>query len=171
MPDYQQLVSQALAGSRLTWLEETRRRLLVVLGNTAALQRKSTLDLWLTYLTTIGYTVGSVLERQQKWAPGVPPSYAALNISTAFSVTQSNYTGASTNPVSTASPVVTGGIGPYTYALGGDALPAGLSFNTGTGAITGTMTVPAPTTLNLTLTVTDSVGRTTAAYPFTITLT
>lgn len=170
MPDFQLLVSQALAGSRLTWIEETRRRLLVVLGNTTLAQSKSTLDLWLTYLTAIGYTVGSVADRLQRWAPGVPREYAALNISTAFSVSQANYSGSSASAVNTAAPVVTGGIGPYSYALGGDALPAGLSFSTITGRVTGTMSTPAATTLNLTLTVTDSFGRTTAAQPFTITL-
>lgn len=171
MPEYQQLVSQALAGSRLTWLEETRRRLLVVLGNTPAMQRKSTLDLWLSYLTILGYTVGAVVERQAKWAPGVPREYAALNINTAFSVTQANFSGAAANPVNTAAPVVTGGIGPYTYSLGGDALPSGLVFSSITGLITGTAAVNQAYNLNLTMTVTDSVGRTTAAYPFTLTLT
>lgn len=169
MPDYQALVSQALAGSRLSWIEETRRRLLVVLGNTSLMQSKSTLDLWLSYLTLLGYTVGAVAERVEKWAPGYSTNYAALQINTTFSVTQANFTGSSANPVST-TPVTNGGIAPRSYALTGDALPAGLSFSTVTGQISGTMSVPAPTTLNLTITVTDAVGRT-AAQAFTVTLT
>lgn len=171
MPDYQALVSQALAGSRLTWIEETRRRLLVVLGPAVDYTYKSTLDLWLTYLTIIGYTTGAVAERVQKWAPGYPTDVAALNISTTFSVTQANFSGSAANPVNTAAPVVTGGIGPYTYSLGGDALPSGLLFGPTTGAIAGTAAVNQAYNLNLTMTVTDSRGRTTAAYPFTITLT
>lgn len=171
MPDNQALVSQALAGSRLSWLEETRRRLLVVLGPATDYTYKSTLDLWLTYLTILGYTVGAVCERQAKWRPDLPFNYAALGISTAFSVTQANYSGSAANPVNTAAPVVTGGIGPYTYSLGGDALPAGLLFGPTTGAIAGTATVNQAYNLNLTMTVTDSRGRVTAAYPFTITLT
>ncbi len=171
MPDYQQLVSQALAGSRLTWLEETRRRLLVVLGNTPDLQQKSTLDLWLTYLTTIGYTVGSVLERQIKWAPGVPPAYAALNINTTFTAQSQNVTQSASSGVTQPAPIVSGGIGPYTFALSGDPLPTGLTFNTSTGQVSGTMAVPAVILLNLSLTCTDSRGRTAEPSPFTISLT
>lgn len=169
MPDYQSLVSQALAGSRLSWIEETRRRLLVVLGNGTEVQKKSTLDLWLTYLTALGYTIGAVAERVEKWAPGYSTNYAALQINTTFTISQANYTGASANPVST-TPVVVGGLAPRSYALTGDALPAGLSFSTVTGQISGTMSVPAPVTLNLTITVTDAVGRV-AAQAFTVTLT
>jgi hypothetical protein len=53
-------------------------------------------------------------------------------------------------------PTATGGSGAKTFALTG-TLPAGLSFNTTTGAITGTPTT-AGTTSGLTITVTDSSG-------------
>jgi hypothetical protein len=47
-----------------------------------------------------------------------------------------------------------GGTGPYGYAITGGALPAGLSLNSGTGAITGTPT--AGGSFNVTITATDS---------------
>lgn len=59
----------------------------------------------------------------------------------------------------TLTPTVTGGTAPITYALTG-TLPAGLSFNTSNGVISGTPT--AEGTANLTLTVTDRSGQTDA---------
>lgn len=52
-------------------------------------------------------------------------------------------------------PTTTGGTAPVTYALSGTALPAGLSFSTSTGAITGTATAVANTT-GIVITATDS---------------
>ena len=52
-------------------------------------------------------------------------------------------------------PTTTGGTAPITFARTGTALPAGLSFNTATGAITGTPTTVANTT-GIIITATDS---------------
>src|SRR5580692_9656832 len=51
-----------------------------------------------------------------------------------------------------------GGTGPYTFALTSGSLPAGLSLNTGTGAITGTPTGTGPSTF--TIQATDSLNDT-----------
>jgi len=64
-------------------------------------------------------------------------------------------------------PTVTGGDGARSFELTG-TLPDGLSFNTGTGAITGTPTT-AGTTLGLSITVTDSSGSAVLG-PFSLTV-
>jgi hypothetical protein len=55
----------------------------------------------------------------------------------------------------------TGGITPYTWALNGTPLPAGLSLNTFSGAITGTPTATGSTTISLQ--VSDSGGQSTSS--------
>lgn len=54
-------------------------------------------------------------------------------------------------------PTITGGFGTASFSLSG-SLPAGLSFNSATGAITGTPTTPG-TTSGIVITVTDSTGQ------------
>jgi large repetitive protein len=61
-----------------------------------------------------------------------------------------------------------GGITPYTYAISSGALPAGLTLNTGTGAITGTPT--AGGTFNPTFRVTDASGATATSSAITLTI-
>lgn len=56
-------------------------------------------------------------------------------------------------------PTVSGGTAPYSFARTGTALPAGLSFSTSTGAITGTPT-DAGTVSGIIITVTDALGGT-----------
>ena len=61
----------------------------------------------------------------------------------------------------------TGGTGSYTFSVSAGSLPAGLSLNAATGAITGTPTTAA--TSNFTITATDGLGATGArAYAVTI---
>ncbi len=57
----------------------------------------------------------------------------------------------------------TGGITPYTWAVTTGSLPAGLSLNASTGAITGTPTGPQVGTINFTVTATDSESPTKTA--------
>jgi hypothetical protein len=66
------------------------------------------------------------------------------------------------------SPTVSGGHTPRTYALTG-TLPAGLSFNTSTGAITGTP-ISSATASGLDITVTDADGLTDSLGAFSITI-
>src|ERR1039458_56463 len=56
-----------------------------------------------------------------------------------------------------------GGITPYTWAVTTGSLPAGLSLNAATGAITGTPTGPQVGTISFTVTVTDSESPTKTA--------
>ena len=67
-------------------------------------------------------------------------------------------------------PSASGGTAPYTFALIAGTLPAGLSFNTSTGAITGTPTT-AGAASGLTIRVTDSVAATATLAAFTLTVT
>ena len=48
----------------------------------------------------------------------------------------------------TATPTVSGGTGPYTWSVTNGSLPAGLTINPTTGAITGTPTVGRPVHLH-----------------------
>jgi hypothetical protein len=61
-----------------------------------------------------------------------------------------------------------GGTTPYTFALSGATLPAGLSFNTANGQLSGTPTATLGTT-TFTVTVTDGVGAT-SSRSFTLTI-
>ena len=67
----------------------------------------------------------------------------------------------------TAAPVATGGTGSYTWSVSSGTLPAGLTLNTTTGAVTGTPTTAG--SASFTLKVTDSRGGfTTQAQSFTV---
>ncbi len=59
---------------------------------------------------------------------------------------------------------VTGGVPPYTFSIGSGTLPAGLTLNTSTGAVTGTPTAPGTFTIK----VTDSLGGTGTGCTITI---
>jgi nitrite reductase/ring-hydroxylating ferredoxin subunit len=88
----------------------------------------------------------------------------ALTVNTALLTTQAVPTKVGTEgaPILAFTPVTTsGGTTPYAYALsgGGDSLPTGMSFNTTTGAMSGTPTVARATT-TFTVTVTDAAGAT-----------
>jgi hypothetical protein len=84
-----------------------------------------------------------------------------LTITAALTTTQAvpSVVGGINVPIPPTTPVVaSGGSPPYHYALSGGPLPAGMSFDTSTGAISGTPTTQAITTF--TVTVTDGAGAT-----------
>lgn len=80
---------------------------------------------------------------------GTPPS--PVNVGSSYSFT----------------PTVSGGVPAYSFSLAAGTLPAGLSLNTSTGAITGTPTT-AGTASGLVLRVTDSASTTADLGPFDI---
>jgi len=88
------------------------------------------------------------------------PAYAALTISGTPSATGNVGTAYSFTPTST------GGAGTNVFAQTG-SLPAGLSFNASTGALTGTPTTIGTST-GLDISVTDALGVTAALTPFSI---
>lgn len=75
---------------------------------------------------------------------------------------------ASTGQVYTLSPTVSGGATPFTYQLSG-TLPAGLTFDAGTGAIGGTPT-GSGTASNLSVQITDAAGILRSSNTFAITV-
>jgi len=64
-------------------------------------------------------------------------------------------------PIATFTPVTaSGGTTPYTFAISGGSLPAGMSFNTATGAVSGTPTGTLTSGRTYTVTATDAIGAT-----------
>ncbi len=83
------------------------------------------------------------------------------------SITSSAFTAGEVGVSYAATPVVTGGTSPYTWSVSAGSLPAGLTLNTSTGAVTGTPTTSG--SASFTIEATDSVGGTaTQAESFTI---
>ncbi len=88
----------------------------------------------------------------------------SLTINPALATTQAvaSTTGTNGAPIASFTPVTaSGGTLPYTFALAGGTLPAGMSFNTASGAVGGTPTAALATT-TFTVTVTDAAGATSA---------
>jgi len=78
----------------------------------------------------------------------------AVNLPAPPSITTTSLPAATEGTAYSQTVAATGGLTPYTFAISSGALPAGLSLNGGTGAITGTPTGP-NTTSNFTVKVTD----------------
>ena len=99
---------------------------------------------------------------QQNWIPDAPQGCAMSYAAPALAATTATATvtlNQGTAVPGTVIPVTaTGGTAPYSYAISPN-LPAGLSFNTTTGQITGTATVAQASTVQ-TVTVTDSLNAT-----------
>lgn len=107
---------------------------------------------------TLTVTVGGVSE---DWT--VTTATATLTIS-----------GTPTTPVDEGdsysfTPTVTGGVAPFSFSITAGSLPAGLSLNASTGAITGTAT-PAGSSTGIVLRVTDAASATADLGPFSITV-
>jgi titin len=83
------------------------------------------------------------------------------------SITSSAFSAGDVGVAYHGTPVVSGGSGPYTWSVSAGTLPAGLSLNTSTGAVTGTPTTSGAA--SFTLKVTDSAsGTATQAESFSI---
>lgn len=77
-------MSQALSvavRNRRPWPDEAKRRLVKALGNSPALYKLTTEDLWMRYLDTLGIRPRAPLvERMRAYAPEYPPRWAALKL-------------------------------------------------------------------------------------------
>jgi hypothetical protein len=117
----------------------------------------------------------------RRTASGSPSTTVAMTVtiggvSEAWTVTTASATltisGTPPTPVNVGAsysftPTVAGGTPAYVFSIAAGSLPAGLSLNTGTGAITGTPTT-AGTSSGIVLRVTDSLGATADLGPFSI---
>lgn len=120
--------------------------------------------------TTAGTSSGIGLQVQDgAGATATLPSFSIVVASNVQPLTISG-TPATTGQVGSAynfTPTAAGGVAPRTFALIAGTLPAGLSFNTSTGAITGTPTTTGTAT-GLSIQVTDSVGTAATLATFQI---
>ncbi len=101
--------------------------------------------------------------------PSEPQQSGSGNVLTATQAVAS-IIGAVNAPLGAFTPVIaTGGTPPYRYGLAGGALPAGLSFSSSTGQVSGTPLAPLSTT-TFAVTVTDAVAATsTRTFDLTVT--
>ncbi len=90
-----------------------------------------------------------------------------LTINPATAVTPATPATGAVNENYSFTPAAAGGAGSYTWSVTSGQVPGGLSFNTSTGAITGTPAVA--NTFNFSLTATDIIGSA-ASQAFTITI-
>ena len=116
--------------------------------------------------TTAGTTTFTVTVTDSEATPKTATSATlSITVNPALSVTTNSLPA---GVVGTAYPASTtlqaaGGVSPYTWAVTANSLPAGLSLNASTGAITGKPTGPAVGTISFTVTVTDSESPTKTA--------
>lgn len=92
---------------------------------------------------------------------------ATVVVSNSFSITTTSLANGTQNTAYSATLMATGGTTPYAWSIGAGSLPAGLTLNSATGAITGTPTGTG--TSNFTVKVTDANSQT-AAQALSITI-
>lgn len=93
-----------------------------------------------------------------------------ITINAALSITTTSLPSGTVNVSYSASVQVTGGIQPYTWAVGSGSLPAGLSLNTSTGAISGTPTATGSPTFTITVTDSETPTAVTVSQSYTVTI-
>src|ERR1035437_3198249 len=91
-----------------------------------------------------------------------------VNIVTGIAITTTSLPNGAVGSLYTGAVAATGGTTPYTWTATG--LPAGLSIDPGTGAITGTPTVAGPATINVTVTDVSSPSHLSANKQFPVTI-
>ena len=116
--------------------------------------------------TTAGTTTFTVTVTDSEATPKTATSATlSITVNPALSVTTNSLPAGvvgTSYPAGTALQAA-GGVSPYTWAVTTGSLPAGLSLNASTGAITGKPTGPAVGTIGFTVTVTDSESPTKTA--------
>lgn len=100
-----------------------------------------------TVTIKVADAVGSTSSQQFTITVNAAPALAITNTSLAAGVTGTAYS---------QTLAATGGVKSYTWAISSGSLPAGLSLNSSSGAITGTPTGPLVGTISFTVQVTDS---------------
>ncbi|MFZ3265575.1 MAG: putative Ig domain-containing protein [Terriglobales bacterium] len=95
--------------------------------------------------------------------PQTAAKQLSITINPQLTVTTSSLAAAVVGTAYNQTLAATGGITPYTWAVTTGSLPAGLSLNASTGAITGTPTGPQVGAINFTVTATDSESPTKTA--------
>lgn len=166
----------ATVGAAYTWVPATS-------GLTAPLTyalTAGTAPTGTTFSTTTGGFPGTPTTVQTQTGINIqvtdsagPPNILALSglsivVSAAFALTNSPSTTSLINTGYSYTPTTTGGRGAVTWAITGK--PSWASFNTSTGALTGTTPGTAETDTGITITGTDADGRTVSTGSFTITV-
>jgi hypothetical protein len=104
--------------------------------------------------TTAGSVTFTVKVADSEATPATATQSYTVNILSALTITTTSLAAANIGVAYSTTLTATGGTAPYTWAITTGSLPAGLTLNPATGAITGTPT--AAGTFNFTVTVTDS---------------
>lgn len=145
----------------MAFLDDLYAKYKVLLGGSVALDRLSLTDIQDRYLTQLGYTSGAYLDKLGRFATaqGISPLRVPsfLVASTAPVISGAFTPVVAGNPVSY-TPGISGGTGTKTWAIVLGSLPAWASFNTATGAITGTTATPGDiATTDVSLQATDAL--------------
>lgn len=127
-----------------------------------------------TYVPVTGDAASSitvaVTASNPEFGAGSAATSAGVTIAAVLSISGTpTSTGTNGSPYTTFTPSAAGGHTTYVFSLTG-TLPTGLSFNTSTGAISGTPTVDGVSS-GLNITVTDADGLTASLGAFSITIT
>ena len=121
----------------------------------------------ITYTPTAGYSGPDSFTYTATNASGTSsPATVSITVSApTLTLTPASLSNGTVGTAYSATFSTTGGTAPYSYAITAGTLPAGLSLNTATGALSGTPTTNG--TSSLTLTVTDAHGAT-GSQPYTL---
>jgi Tfp pilus assembly protein PilV len=121
--------------------------------------------------TTIGVSTGLKVKLTDAYgSSATSPSFTWTVVAAPTITAPSNRTASVGAPVSFAAPVTTCAGSPCTFSLGAGSLPAGVTVDPTSGALTGTVTGSAGTYPGLKLTITDAYGSSATSSAFTVTI-